>query len=529
MTVSLFYFAFWLIMRGSSFVRPSALQRAHVNIWLFILGWAVQVLAAVAEDRWKIGSLYFAAFLHTAIFLSLLISLLEMSALPEKHEFARQLQEAHHTTVGHEAGGSHADGNQSSRTEEQDGGSDGEDADEPEEATETTPLRAGEQGYGADNQQTTFARGSRRPVSAEAPSATAVPRYQPYAGEQSWSGYLPQWTWFIQFLLLAPVPVILIGNLGLVAMSSLNQTTADGSSQLLPLQAIAIMSILLLLPLTPFIHRVTHHIPIFLLALFVGTFIYNLVAFPFSIENRYKFYFQQIIDLDEGTNVVRLSGLEEYVRPVMASLPSAAGQNIECRSGGVKSGLVKCDYDGSSLSPTLVKGKELDELLTVTVPESIDSSLVTITVDAADTRMCVLNTSRPIYGFSVQGGSARDERLGALPREGFSSMDIWRRTWEGAWNVTLDLEKKGRSVGQLDLGTEDTVEADGLDELKARSDEAFAADPFEVTVTCKWSDGNKPSTIPALHELRQFMPPWAAVTKSQVGLVDVKKTYKVGR
>lgn len=521
MTVSLFYFAFWLIMRGSSFVRPSALQRAYVNIWLFIIGWAVQVFAAVAEDRWKIGSLYSAAFLHTAIFASLLISLLEMSALPGKQDFARQLHDATQARDGQEAEGCH-----SNRPATHDGAGDYEGDDEEENPTETTPLRAGEHGYGSDN-QTTFGRTYRQSVTAEAPSATTVPQRQPYCREQSWSGYLPQWTWFIQFLLLAPVPVILLGNLGLVAMSSLSQTGTDGSSLLLPPQAIGTMSILLLLPLTPFIHRVTHHIPVFLLAVFVGTFIYNLVAFPFSIESRYKFYFQQLVDLDEGSNVVRLSGLEEYVRPIIASLPSVTGQDIECSGGGAKEGLVKCDYDASSLAPRLANGKELDEMLSVIVPKSIDSS-VTITVDAVDTRMCILDTSRPVYGFSVEGGSPRDQRLGSLPEHGFTSIDIWRRSWKGAWNVTLDLEKKGRSYDEQDTGAGEAVEADRFVEVKAGSGEAFNADPFEVTVTCKWSDGNNPSTIPALHELRQFMPPWAAVTKAQVGLVDVKKTYMVG-
>jgi hypothetical protein len=520
MTISLFYFAFWLIMRGSSFVRPSALQRAYVLLWLFILGWAIQVLAAVAEDRWKIGSLYFTAFLHTAIFLALFISLLELSALPGKQDFARQLHDADQTGGAEEEGDSRSD-----EAHRQEGTGNEEGDDESESATETTPLRGGGQGYGANNNQTTFASRYRQSVSTEAPSAPTVPRRQPYASEQSWSGYLPQWTWIIQFLLLAPFPLLLIGNLGLVAMTSLAQTAVDGSSLLLPSMSIGVVSIFLLLPLTPFIHRVTHHIPIFLLAVFAGTFIYNLTAFPFSIGNRYKFYFQQLIDLDEGSNVVRLSGLEDFVRPVIASLPSAGGQKIECTGGaGAKSGLDKCEYDATSLRPDVAAGRNLSELIWVDVPESINSPLVSLSIDAANTRMCVLTTSRPIYGFSVEGGSARDERLGSLPKGGFSSIDIWRRSWEGAWNMTFDLEKKS-SVADDESPV---VEEEVFDELKARSDETVQDDPFEVTVRCKWSDANDPKTIPALHELRQYMPSWAAVTKSQVGLVEVKKTFSIG-
>jgi hypothetical protein len=54
-----------------------------------------------------------------------------------------------------------------------------------------------------------------------------------------------------------------------------------------------------------------------------------------------------------------------------------------------------------------------------------------------------------------------------------------------------------------------------------------ADDPLEVTVRCAWSDANKPGTIPALDELLKYMPTWAAVTKKNVGLVEVRKTYKV--
>ena len=521
MTISLFYFAFWLIMRGSSIVRPSALQRAFVNIWLFILGWAVQVFAAVAEDRWKLGALYWAAFLQSVIFLSLLISLLEMFALPSKHDFARQSHDAHQAQDAHGASG-----NESSRSLPQHDGNEDDDDTEEDTPTETTPLRGAEQGYSGNNSQPTFASTYRQSAHANEPAPELLHFPQPFPGEQSWSGRLPQWTWIIQFLLLAPFPIIIIGNLGLVATTALRMTGSDGSSLMLPLLAVGVFSILLILPLTPFIHRVTHHVPIFLLLVFAATFIYNLLAFPFSTESRFKFFFQQMIDLDEGTNKIRLSGLEDYVLPIIHSLPSAAGQSVNCKEGIGKGGLHACDYDGSSLPPHLVEGKDIDELISVSNPDSGDSSSVIISVDALDTRTCVLNTSRPIYGFSVAGGSARDERLGSPPEHGFETILLWRRSWEGAWNVTLDLEKKTKSIdGQatLDAGSS----ADNTDELRVRSEGTSADGPLEVTVNCKWSDANEPHTIPALRELRQFMPSWAAVTKSQVGLVEVRKTFKV--
>ncbi|KAG9252957.1 putative zinc metalloprotease [Emericellopsis atlantica] len=515
MTVSIFYFSLWMVMRGSSFVRPSALHRGFVLIWLFIIGWAIQVLATVAEDRWKVGSLYSTAFQQSAIFVALLIALLEMFALPAKRDFAELLNNANQAedaATAEEHEGLHP-GTQARPQ------GDGDEHEEGEaEPSETTPLVGGGNGRG---QQTTFASTYRQSQS-QPTSGSAIAYKAPYEREQSWSGHLPQWTWVIQLLLLAPVPVILFGNLALVSTSSLRMTGADGSSLMLPLLSIGVFTIFLLLPLSPFIHRVTHHVPMFLLLVFIGSLIYNLTAFPFSIESRFKFGWEQVIDLDKGTNVAHISGLEKFVKPIVNSIPSAAHQNVGCSTAGARAGLVKCEYDASALPPRLVEGKDVDELISVHIPKSKDNSTITVSIDALDSRMCVLDTSRPIFGFSVAGGSSDDNRLGTVPEEGFTGVDLWRRTWDGAWNVTLQLEKQTKSHEVASVEEVQSLLGSGdIDELRKRSDK------LELTVSCKWSDGNEPSTIPALHELRQFMPSWAAVTKVQVGLVEVKKRYTI--
>ncbi|PNY26875.1 Peptide hydrolase [Tolypocladium capitatum] len=505
MTMSLFYFVSWLMMRGSSFVRPSALHRGFAMIWLFIATWIFQVFAAAAEDRMHIGALYFFAFLHTAVFVSLLISLLEQFALPAKHEFARQLHDAHQDRdssavqegeVAPIAEGGNDEAN-----------ADGEDGDDAASPTETTPLRAGEQGYGS-NGPTTFASTYRRSVAAETPSPPSMRSYPPYEHEQAWSGRLPTWTWLIQLFLLAPVHVILLGNLGLVQTASMAMTGTDGSSLLAPLMGIGVLSVLLLLPLTPFIHRVSHHVPVFLLLVFTGTLIYNLAAFPFSVNNRFKLRFLQTVDLDKGTNVVALTGLEDFVRPVIAFVPAAAGQEIKCVASEVP-GLVDCLYDASSLPPNPADGEKLESLVSVKTAKSSDGRSVNLGIDALNTRMCYIDVSDPVFGFSVEGGGARDDRFGALPADGFQHLQIWRRTWDGHWDVTLQLTDGGRAAA--------ASSASASQEVK----------PLEVTVRCAWDDANKAAKIPALHELMKYMPNWAIVTKKTHGLVQVKKTYKV--
>ncbi|RCI16084.1 hypothetical protein L249_1835 [Ophiocordyceps polyrhachis-furcata BCC 54312] len=504
MTMSLFYLSFWLLARGASFVRPSALQRGFAILWLYVICWAFQVLAAVAEDRLHIGALYFAAFLHTAVFVSLAVSLLEQFALPAKHDFAAR-------RLRLDAGS----GSSSSGSTEDQGAEDEAD-DEP---TETTPLRAGEPSYGSngdDNAETTFASTYRRSVAA-VEEESAKPQGQPadaaHDGEQAWSDQLPTWTWFVQLLLLAPVHVMILGNLGLVQTASMSMTGPDGNSLLIPLMAVGITGILLLLPLTPFLHRVTHHVPLFLLAVFVGTLIYNLVAFPFSASSRFKFRFQQTIDLDEGTNTVSITGLETFVRPVVASLPSAAGQDVACPASPIR-GLVDCIYDASLLPPKPVNGTKLEDLVVVEAHASDDGRTARVGIRAKATRLCYLETSKPIFGFAVEGGAGRDDRFGSFPdHEGFRTIRLWRRSWEASWNVTLHLvdddHRQNRDRNRY-YANKDETQADDDDNNNK---------PLEVAVRCVWNDANSAgSTMAAFDEVLRFMPDWSAVTKTTVGL-----------
>lgn len=481
MTISAFYFSFWLIARGASYVRPSALHRGYSLMWIFVLTWFAQIFVAVAEDRMHIGAFYFMAFFHTSVFVALLISLLELFALPGKKEFARQLQDA---DVPHSS--DHSIRNEDADAREDDG--------EGADATETTPLRAGDQGYGSgDGNETTFASTYRRSVATPASDREEVAVLTPYGNEQSWSGRLPSWTWVLQLLLLAPVHIILIGTEGLIQTSAMNMTGVDGSALSTPIVGIAALSIFLLVPMTPFLHRVKHHLPLFLLLVFAGTFIYNLVAFPFSANYRFKYYFQQVVDLDNSTNTVTLSGLEEFIRPVIASLPAASGQHIACETSPRSA---SCFFDGSRVVPNVVDGVELKDLITVSARRSA-ATTVQLQLDAVDTRTCYLDFSRPVYGFSVEGGAPRDGRTVRDPRNGLAGAQLWRRKWEGPWNVTLDL---GADIQSEKLG---------------------------VRVRCAWSDANSPDAIPAFRELQRYAPEWSVVTKYGVGLVEVRKTVKI--
>ena len=315
----------------------------------------------------------------------------------------------------------------------------------------------------------TFASAYRRPVAPPTPPSPA----------------LPSWTWFPQLLLLAPVHLILLGSLALIETTATQMTGPDGSSLLTPLIAIGALTVLLLLPLTPFIHRVSHHVPLFLLLVFAATLVYNLVAFPFSPNNRFKVRFQQTVDLDQGSNVVSLVGLERFVRPVAASLPGSPSLNCSRRDG-----LADCTY-ASHLAPDPA-GQPLDRLVSASAARSPGGGLA-LSIHALNTRLCYVDLARPVSGFAVDGAAPHDDRFGAVPPGGLRHLRLWRRGWHGSWNVTL------RTGAGRDPG---------------------------VTVRCAWDDANGPA-IPALGEVMQYMPPWATVTKMTSGLVHVQRSVAV--
>ena len=531
--LSIFYFAFWLIMRGASFVRPSALHRGYASIWLFVIGWAVLVAVTVFEDRFKISAGYIFVFLQSALFLSTLITLVELFALPKRSSWAQQVRDDDEARDSLLSGRRPEDliaptpGEVSSQAAHE--------AEEEEDhgvADETTPLVGASTG---ENIRTTFATTYRRSISAilDGTSKTKQTDHEPYDGEQPWSGKLPSWTWLLQFLLTGPFIIILAAQVGLTLTDAVGQTGTDGSNPLLPYLVVAASAILALLPITPFIHRVTHHIPLFLLVVFVGTLIYNLVAFPFSANNRFKTSFQQTIDLDTGVTTNHFHGIEEYVRRVIAELPSASGREIKCGSS-TKQGITQCSYDASAVPPNVGKGlpdgippqKGYADLVSINVTRG-EGNKARFQIDAVNTKACFLHFQKPVTEFNVLGGSGWDDRFGRFPEPGVGLIKLWRRDGKKRWVVDVSWtdEEDGEIASGSAPGEESGQGKSGLnDELRVRILRTTGLDGF---VSCQWSDANTPGTIPALDEALQYAPTWAGITKSAEGLVEGKKSYMV--
>lgn len=545
MMISLFYFSFWTIMRGANFARPSALHRGYASIWLFTIGWAILVAVTVSEDRLKIGAGYLFVALQSTLFLATLISLLELFALPKMATWGQQVREDHEArehlfSLPHDVDSPpqlpiprHESLRSPTAREPTFSASilgriadDQPDEDEAEEGpTERTPLVGG--GGRTGQIRTTFATTYRHSISALVNKAR---KYEddgePYGFEQAWSGNLPSWAWFFQFLLIGPVTIILVAQIGLMLTDAVHQTGSDGSSLLLPYMIIAVFTALLLLPLTPFIHRVTHHIPLLLLVVFTATLIYNLAAFPFSPNNRYKAFFIQRINLDTAENKVCYTGIEHYIRPLVAGLPSASGRELTC-GAGLRSDLVSCCYDGSAVPPRLSDDDDTDGvppekgyagLVTVNATRG-DGNSAQISIEAVNTKACFIEFKTPVSRLEVEGGSGWDDRFGPYPDGGVDKVKLWHRDWNKPWVVNVEWkDPSDAAVGGHGVGL-GTVDHDG--ELKARDS------GLDGTVICAWSDANKQGTIAALDEGLKFAPVWAALTKTAEGLVEGRKTFKV--
>ncbi|KAI9775249.1 MAG: hypothetical protein M1839_001367 [Geoglossum umbratile] len=504
----------WSVLRGADDMRPSALHRGYAWLWLFVGSWAVMVWVTVLEDRLRIAGGYFLFFYLAAVFLATTITLVEYFALPTISEYVNhagrdQLRRIDSPST-QRSGSRSASSLVASSTQpadESSTGSHGPHEGEEPEPTESTPLFHSER-------RTTFAnysRSSRRASGGE--DAINEDEHgtdimtDAYGDEQRWSGKLPKWTWLLQFILVAPIVVVLVGQVGLLLSTAMNQTGADGNPVLFVYVAMGLVSILILAPLGPFLHRFTYHIPVFLLSILIGTLIYNLVAFPFSAGNRLKVYFIQAVDLESGINRVSLTGVQPYVRDIINHIPSASGQHVDCSvANRGRPGLTTCAWEG--LPPRVVRN----------VPDGAHPSLgyrswlgynvsridgenrARFRLHGLNTRACKLVFDKPISDFSVKGASV-DDRFERVPLRGSQEIRLWHRDWEEPWDVEVRWPVgEGRASGD-----------EGMD----------------GKVVCLWSDDNGVGVIPALDEVRKFVPEWVAISKLADGLVEGEKKFVV--
>ncbi|KAL8730488.1 MAG: hypothetical protein Q9181_004652 [Wetmoreana brouardii] len=516
MMLSAWFFIAWFSSRAIDYLRPSALTRLYSMQWLFAIGWLVLVAVTVLERRQQIAGGYFIVFYFGAIFLATLIASSELFGLPRKSEYAEEVSPSNtdpapsYRSQSISSGQRHAHSADEQHAPDDSGA---QHAEEDEDATERTSLLR-------NDRQTTFAHYPHQaPETSEDHALDKSKERKVYLGEQAWSWSLPTWPWVLEFLLLSVIPIILTGQVALYLTSALHQTLADGSSVLLPYIAIAVFTILILIPVSPFIHRYTYHVPIFLLLILIGTLVYNLLAFPFSANNRLKVYFDQRVDLDTGINTVSLTGIKDggYLRDIVGSLPSTAGQEISCVDSALRIGLMECSWHG--LPPKVVPSPPRHlgippqfgyvDWLSFNISRSNSTrNGAKITLFGKNSRACKLLFDTPISDFTIRG-AVPEETSNKVPKEGSKEIRLWSRTWEKPWTVMVYWGEGATST------------------VRSSKNHKQRRQGLNGKFVCLWSDANDSGVIPALDEMWKYMPTWATVSKNSDGLVEGSKAFLI--
>ncbi len=477
----------WFFARGADAMRPSALQRLYSFIWLFVGSFAVLIVVTVSVNNYQMAAGYAALFYFAAIFLAALISYIELFFAPSKSAYAQHCSQADDSRPESDSQNRPLTGSTSAgRSEDR--------LAQDDDATETTSLLRGD--------RRSFARyGNRRESVSDGnddhePETRKVDLGFPYPGEQEWSGKLPSWLWIVQFLLLAPFAIILVGQIALLSTSALYQTSADDGSSLFIYLAFAALTALLLAPTGPFIHRFTYHIPTFLFFVCIATLIYNLVAFPFSRDHRLKVKFVQQVECDNGTNTVSLIGIDSYLQRVIETLPSAQGKHVDCTPHDA---LMSCSWEG--LAPEVVPRSSsasnadyTKSWLDFSVRRHNNTNKARFHITGQNTRACRILFDTPISDLAIVGGVS-DPRFHAVGETGSRKVQLWHREWSQPWDVDISWDANEQS------------------ELSG-------------SVLCLWSDANS-GQIPAFDELQHYMPEWAIMAKKTDGLVEGYKHFVI--
>ena len=389
--------------------------------------------------------------------------------------------------------------------------------------------------------------------------------------------------WILQMVLAVPVVVTLLFQLQNLLLQALMNTLADGSSALtgeqfcevhlcaamtdarfwmtaLVYASLSVLSLLIFLPVTPFAHRLHHWLTFVVLVVFALTLIASWTFFPFSQERPYKVFFQQQVEIrnpsigesnrspfaltnqDADTTAVlqdsagssesgirvwtTLTGVSSYLNNrIITELPSSWGKDIHCIPSSFRPGLTECKWESDLVPSPGGNSSDGDEARWLDVKTMrLNETHGMVFVRGTNTRGCRLYFDKPIQyyklhdiksdfsGTNASAASATGDLLPGyeVPEGGVKEVRLWSREWERGFLVEV-----GWASG---------------------SDDALAEEPFTGQAACEWAEyasasegGSSPAgrtgLIPALEEVKAFLPLWAQPTKLTDGLVEARTKF----
>lgn len=346
--------------------------------------------------------------------------------------------------------------------------------------------------------------------------------------------------WIVQLVLTVPVPVVLLLHILVIVVGALPQTVADGSNPIIVYAALALLSVLTLLPLVPFAFKLQRTLSYLALIIFILTTLYTyLLTPPFTQISPLKIYFQQSVQVErvgsmgkfEVNATTILTGLTPYIgRDVIPLLPSSRGKDVVCAPSTITkraAGLWDCKWNSSEsemlprpyANSTVTFGVEraADKQEWKTNPwfdysiTSFPKNLTTrVRIQGKNTRACRVYLDDDL-GSSVSGWRVRGPHGdGAITtRHGkddpLEEIRLWSRTWDKEF--VLDLVRKGTTrEGNARIACEFAEYQSGTVGVPTEGGEA---------------------RIPAVEEVFRFFPSWATVSKTSDGLAEVWERVRV--
>ena len=224
MMISAWVFIAWFCTLTADYIRPTAFQRAYNLIWAFVVGWLILIVTTIFERNPKLAGGYLMVFYFACIFLATTIAFLEQFSLPRKSAYADEIEgtiPADHP-IARSRPGSISSARLMAPSEEENAPDNNPEVGE-DDANETTSLLRG----GGPRTFKKSHTSPHRPAAEDDDSPKTKHQRHVYGFEQPWSHALPSSLWLLEFLVLAPFPLIILGQVSLLFTTATNQTLAD--------------------------------------------------------------------------------------------------------------------------------------------------------------------------------------------------------------------------------------------------------------------------------------------------------------
>lgn len=330
------------------------------------------------------------------------------------------------------------------------------------------------------------------------------------------------------------------------------------STAMLVYASLSALSVLIFLPVTPFAHRLHHWLTLVVLVVFALTLIASWTVFPFSQERPYKVFFQQQVEVntpssdkgsksayaftsqgidvatimhdsaDSSSSDIRvwtsLSGVSSYLtNRIIPELPSSWGKDVHCAPSSSRLGLTECKWESDLVpSPGGNRTDEVEDRWLDVKTTRLNETHGMVVVKGTNARGCRLYFDKPVKYYrihDIKSDGAKSSAAGdtgeflpgyEVPKGGVKEVRLWSREWERGFLI---------EVG-----------------WNSESDDGLADEPFAGQAACEWAEyasasegGSSPAgrtgLIPALEEVKAFLPLWVQPSKLTDGLVEARTGF----